>query len=260
MIPTLPKVEKYGEYTIHDEPQNRLGEYFCNNKTNQLFVYLRANEDLSEGAALSSVAPISITTGLQAAAAGSKQLKFGASIDLDELLPRVPNDPKFSEYVIVGVVGSSESGILYSHTKRAADMSWDTDNLLLETALAENASIDIAIPWLAREAGADLGVIAIAQRAIAAGKYFWGLVEGLGKAYADAAVAAGVPLYVITTEGEGDDPATASTEGPYAYTLRAQSTADRLVDVIAACPARIGIVPLLRAPQRISYEHPEAAA
>lgn len=257
MIPSLPKVEKQGVYTIHSTPQNRLGECFWDNETNQMFVYVRADEAITRGAALTSKAPQSINSGLLAAAAGSKTLEFGSTVNLDTTFPRVPNQPKSSEYIIVGVVGSSESGILYAHTQNEAFVSWDTDDLTLETALLADASLDFTTPWLVREAGTDLGVIGIAQRDIAQGEYFWALVTGYGKAYADAAIAAGAPLYVATTEGEGDDTAV-SVEGPYAYALRAQSTADRLVDVIAACPSRIGIVPLRKAPSTSSYTHPAA--
>lgn len=258
MIPSLPKVEKDGAYTRHTTPQNKVGEYFCDNQTNQLFVYLRADEAIQKGAPVASRGVTSLTTGLLAVAAEDKKLKFGSAVNLDTSFARVPNQPLFAQYMLVGVVGDSLSGILYEHSTREASVSWDTDNRLPSEALAADADLDFSVPWLCVEATMTLDVvIGIAQRAIAEGQYFWALVEGHGKTKVNAAVAANAPIRVAA-DAEGDDPETGTTlaQPPYAYSMRAQATADALVDVLAACPGRIGILELRKAPFQSSYTHP----
>ena len=91
-------------------------------------------------------------------------------------------------------------------------------------------------------------VIGIAQRAIAAGEYFWALVDGLGYAIAHDDVDAGDPLR-LDTDGEGElvDPAAEPTvasvlNAPSAYALDAAAAGD-LVPIQAKVPTCISVPP-----------------
>lgn len=264
-IYTLPKVDKDGVLAIHSTPQNRLGEYFCDNDNNRLWVYLRADAALTKGAALASKSAQSITSGLLQADAGSNKLNFGTSTNLDTTFPRVPNQPQFSEYMVVQEVGGDQLGVVYEHRKTEASVQWfSEDNLKLTTQLAANADLSFFTPWLVGEAGTTSAVLGFAQKAIAQGEYFWALVEGIGWGIPDGAITAGAALRVSNTSGELDDTAlavassaVATTTAPCAYAMNA-AAADQLVSIVAAAPARIGIPPFQGTRTEISYDHPSA--
>lgn len=261
MITSLPKVTKEGVYARHSAPQNRLGEYFCDNERNRLWVYLRANEALSKGAAVASRAPQTISSGLLAAAAGSRKLAFGSAVDLDTTFPSVPNQPRFTEYMLVHQVGGSQMGTVYEHRQRECSVEWfSEDDFELTTALAADDDVTFATPWLVDEASTTAGVIGFAQRAIAVGEYFWALVEGIGWGIANAAIAASVALRVADTDGELDDVAEGSVTAvdSCAHSLAAAASG-ALVPMVAAAPTRIGILPFQGGRSKISYQHPSAS-
>ena len=246
MITSLRSGDATGVYVVHQTPQNRLGEYFCDNETNRLFVYLRANAGIAKGTPVVSMGASVLVTGLQAAAVGSRVLKF-AGVNLNTTFPRVPAQPRESEYMIVGISGTDVSGIVYAHTQTEMDVSWDTDNGLLGTALTADWDLAVSVPWLVHAASTSLpGVVGIAQRTLEAGDFFWALVEGVGKILLGADATAGASLSILTNQ-------------PIAYTLRPQ-VADELVDCVAAAPVRIGIPPFERIPNLQSYQHPSATA
>lgn len=254
MIFSLPKVDKNGVLATHTTPQNRLGEYFCDNENNQLWVYLRANEALSKGAAVASRAAQTIASGLQAAAAGSRKLTF-TGVNLDTTFPRVPNQPRFAEYMVVHQVGGSQIGTVWEHTQTEMSVEWvSEDGFDLTTALADSDDVTFATPWLCNEAGTTSGVIGYAQRAIAVGNYFWALVEGIGWGLANAAIAAGAALRVADANGELDD-AAGDARSPCGYSLAA-AAAGELFPMNAAAPMRISIPMFHGRKSRISYEHP----
>ena len=262
MITSLPKVNKDGVLAIHSTAQNRLGEYFCNNLTNRLWVYLRANVAIPEGAGIASVAPTAFTTGLLAAAAGTKELKFSATVNLDTAFPRVPNQPRFYEYMHLTQTGGSQLGVVHEHRDRECSVQWySEDDLKLTTALAANADVSFAVPWLVRIATTGGDVIGFAQRAIKIGEYFWALVEGVGWGIAGAAVAAGAALRIDGTDGRLDDLSTGAAvvrSAPCAYSIDAQTVAAALVPIVAAAPVRIGILPFQGGRSQTSHEYPSA--
>ena len=255
MIFSLPKVNRDGVLAIHSTPQNRLGEYFCDNERNQLWVYVRANEAITKGLALSSISPTAITTGLEAAAAGSRELTFSTAVNLDTTFPRVPNQPQFTEYMIVAQTGGSQFGTVHSHAERQCAVEWYTeDDLQLGTALAANANVDFGTPWLMRTAVTAGSVVGFAQRAIAIGEYFWALVDGVGFGYSTAAVVQNTPLRITTTAGELDDGG--GNSDPCAYSTANQSAADELISIIASAPVKIGIPPFQGVGNDIAYQYP----
>ncbi len=262
MITSLPKVNKDGVLAIHRTAQNRLGEYFCNNVTNRLWVYVRADVAIPKGAGIASVAPTAFTAGLLAAAAGTAKLKFGTAVDLDTAFPRVPNQPRFYEYMHLTQTGGSQLGVVHEHRARECDVQWYSENdLKLTTALVADADVSFAVPWLVRIATMGGDVIGFAQRALKIGEYFWALVEGVGWGIASAAVAANAALRIDGTDGKLDALSTGAAvirSAPCAYSIDAQSAADALVPIVAAAPTRIGILPFQGGRSQISYEHPSA--
>ncbi len=254
MIFSLPKVDKYGVLAIHSTPQNRLGEYFCDNSNNRLWVYLRANEALDKGAAVASRAPQEIASGLQAAAAGSRELVF-SGVNLDTIFPRVPNQPRFSEYMMVQEEGGSQIGTVWEHSQTEMSVQWTSElDFQLASALAASADLIFKTPWLVDEAGTGGAVIGFAQRAIAIGQYFWALVEGFGWGLAGAAIAADTALRVSNANGALDDAASGASD-PCAYSEAAAASGE-LVPIVASAPKKIGILPFNGAKTQISYEHP----
>ena len=262
MITSLPKVNKHGVLSIHSTAQNRLGEYFCNNVTNRLWVYVRADVAIPEGAGIASVAPTAFTAGLLAAAAGTRGLNFSATVNLGTSFPRVPNQPRFYEYMHLTQTGGSQLGVVHEHRDRECSVQWYTeDDLKLTTALAANADVSFAVPWLVRIATTGGDVIGFAQRAIKIGEYFWALVEGVGWGIAGDAVAANAALRIDGTDGRLDDLSTGAAvirSAPCAYSIDAQTVADALVPIVAAAPVRIGILPFQGGRSLISYKHPSA--
>ena len=262
MITSLPKVDKYGVLAIHNSAQNRLGECFRSNLTNRKWVYVRANVAIPNGAGIASVAPTSITSGLLAAAAGTKQLKFGGAVNLDTSFPRVPNQPRFSEYMHITKLGGSQFGIVHDHRERECSVEWYSElDFKLATALDANDDMSITVPWLARLATNSGDVIGFAQRAIKVGEYFWALVEGVGWGIAGAAIAAHTALRIDAADGKLDDLSTgdvAIRSAPCAHSTDAQSEVDELVSITAAAPARIGILPFQGGRSQQSYVSPSA--
>ena len=260
-INTLPKADKYGVYTKHTTPQNRLAEYFCDNDTNKMWVYVRANEAITRGAGIASRAVQTITAGLLATDAGLRDLRFGSATDLNALFPRVPNQPQFAEYMRISVQeGGGQIGTVYEHSQRQMSIEWTSeDDFKLRTNLVADADLALTTSWLVVEASTTAAVIGFAQRDIAAGEYFWALVEGLGWGRANAAIAAGAALRIADTEGELDDIAEASaTPVDVCAYAEAAAAANGLFSIKAAAPARISIPDFHGGRSEISYDHPAA--
>lgn len=270
MINSLRNVDKDGVLAIHTTPQNRLGEYFCDNETNELWVYLQANNALSRGAALQGKDVVTFggdgAGDLVAAAAGSRKLTFESS-DLDGSsgpLYRVPTQPRNAEYAIVYAPGTDDQfGTVYEHRDRECSVEWWSEignDLSLTTALAADTALSFVVPWLANEAGNTDDVIGFAQRDISAGQYFWALVEGLGIGQAGAAIAAGTALRVTGSAGRLDDVAEGSAQAVNACAhAKTAAAADGDEFLITACaPMRISIPQFKGGRSRIAYQHPAA--
>ena len=260
-IPSLPKVDKYGVLAIHTTPQNRLGECFFDNQTNEMWVYVRANAALAQGAPVAVVPNQTITSGLLAAAAGSRKLNFGSSVNLDTTFPRVPNQPRNADYMIVKAPGN-QVGTVYEHRQREMSVEWwYEDDFQLATALAADDDLSFITPWLVTTADGNAGnrgVVGFAQKAIAVGNYFWALVQGLGVGLAGAAISAGDPLSVVDA-GDGLGPAQAAdTANACAYALEAAADTD-LVVMTAAAPGRTSIPQFKGGRSKQSYQHPSAS-
>lgn len=271
MIFSLPKVDKWGPLAKHTAPQNRLGELYCDNDTNKLWVYVRANEAITRGAALQSVAPVTGANdadGLQAAAAGSNVIELASDTTdantFTELLTRVPQQPRNSDYAMIRI--GAQTGIIRSFTARSANVEWmsgaEPPNWGLRTAIAEANSntINLLRPWLVEETdGNNQSCIGFAQRAIAVGEYFWALVEGIGEGLAGAAAvaadvalrcAANGTLVIFDADGNPNDVAVAWSYG---------GAASGDFPIIASAPTKLGVVPLRRTSRsEISYDYPSA--
>lgn len=275
MIFSLPKVDKGGVLAVHTTPQNRVGEYFCDNESNQLWVYLRANAALTRGMPLVSRPPQVITVGLQAAAAASRRLTFDSgsnaltvdgsqtSDDLNAIFPRVSRQPRNAEYMVVRETANDQMGTVHAHAARSMDVEWwSEDDYALTTALVDDGDVHLMTPWLVNHAdgnaGSD-GVVAFAQAAIAQGRYFWGLVEGIGIGLAAAAVTAGVGL-LVNNNADGLSPLTEASHAVshrVAYSLGAAADADEF-PIVASAPARISIPPFAGGRSTKSYKYPAA--
>ena len=178
MIFTLNKADKYGMLVKHTYPQDRLGENFCDNDDNRRWVYVRADEGLSKGAALAAKASNQIASGLLATAADTNKLVFNG-VNLDTVFPRVPNQPKFNDFIMVQEVGGSQIGTVYAHSGTEMWVDWWSElERSLSSPLAASANLNFVVPWLVQEAAQTGDVIGFAQREIAVGEYFWALVEG----------------------------------------------------------------------------------
>ena len=254
-IYSLPNVDQHGVLAIHSEPKNRLGEYFCDNDNNRLWVYLRADEALSKGVGLVPKAVSSITSAASADA-GSNVVDFAATVDLDGLFPRCPHQPRNADYMLLHA-GNGDFGTIWEYTTRRVQVQWFSRLDFKLSAALVTTTVNITVPWLVREAAAASSpmVIGFTQREIPLGSYFWALVEGIGGTLLSTATIPHTGLDIANTEGETDMIDAASISDNIGFTL-ATGAANTFSPFVAAAPVRIGILPFQGNLRDIAYEHP----
>ena len=274
MIFSLPKADNGGVRVTHSSPANRVGEYFCDNETNSLWVYLRAERAISRGVPVNSLAPVRYSAGLEAAAVGSRRLTF--SVDLttpffNGTAERIPERPQHCEYLIIYDVENNQMGTVWARQGlRALNVEWwSEDNLSLGTALAANDDVHFNAPWLVRPADGNApphGAVGIAQADVPSGHYFWALVEGVGVGLAAAAIDVTGTSLAVHDAGDGLEPLAAAdllTLNVCAYALTGTTPGSGVTvadgdefPIIAAVPTRISIPPFTGGRSNPAYQHP----
>ena len=267
MIFSLPKVDSAGIRAVHTSPANRLGEYFYDNETNSLYVYLRAFEAIQQGQAVGDSQGVYLSAGLEAAAAGSRRLTFGSTVNLETSLEHVPQRPRYAEYAIVQAFSTSTTaatsdqyGTVYSYDAQSCEVEWWTsDDLSLQHALAADHDIYFDMPWLVGTATGGQ-ILGFAQTAVAEGRYFWALVEGVGLGRRGGTAIGGLAAQVdasgllVSAVASDTDDVVADILTGGGPTLTGANR--QLLPILARATSRIGIPPFSGGRSTQAYQHP----
>lgn len=241
----------YGEerkdrtWSVFDKPQMEMGECFRVERDQMDAQYVRFAEDVDQGDALTVKTDLlSITAGASDGniVAGTNKITFAAASTLATMISNGlwTNDSDLKEmrgYALLRAIDTAPTpdvvrrGIVTDFTATSFDVIWDTDDGRLDVALADaTTSFTLTAPWLVEKAGATDVVVAYAQRASKSKEYALVLVDGVGYNKANAAVAAGAPLYPAGADGEVDDEAGGTQpEPPTSYALTVGTLADEVI-------------------------------
>ena len=189
MITILPDASQ-GKLTISDNPVAPLGECYFDDRDNELWIHLKAQEALNAGDALmpwnaSESAALSAdtdpdTTGTQAgggAVAGSHRIIHANAFNEASEIGTVPNSSKWGENLRIHITegtGAGQRGTVLSFTADELTIYWDAPNGRLITALDATSKYQLYAPWYAQQATNNRGSMANAQEAIPKDKYFLG--------------------------------------------------------------------------------------
>lgn len=267
LLPQISRAGDQGILDVHDEPVHPLGSIFRDQETGYIWQYLKAGNDLDYG---DTVEPwyemFTITDLANAAAAGTKVLDVGSSVDLlssTSNLRHIKNRSKEKEFAMLHVVGGTGAGqvaVIIDIASGKLTVEWLTKDGLLETALDTTSDIKIFAPWFARKTTQlDKPTLAVVQQwdGLKMNQYFWGgrCVQGaikLGAGTTDVAVTAGDDLTTVATINSAISgavaPGTDTTEHKTATALStvtlATDNASLIIPALIHCELEIGEVPV----------------
>lgn len=267
LLPQISRAGDQGILDVHDEPIHPLGSIFHDQETGYVWQYLKAGNDFDYG---DTVEPwyemFTITNLANAAAAGTKELNVGDSVELlgsSSNLRHIKNLSKQKEYAMLHVVGGTgvgQIGIILDIEDHKLTVEWLTKAGTLTTALDTTSDIKIFAPWFARKTTQlDKPTLAVIQQwdGLKMNEYFWGgyCLTGaikLGAGTTDVAVTAGDDLTTVATINSAISGAVApggdATEHKTATALSnvtlATDNASLIIPALIECELMPGEVPV----------------
>lgn len=211
LVPQVARAGDKGILDVHDDPVHPLGSIYRDQETGFTWQYLKAGEDLELG---DCVKPwhnmFAITNLANAAAAGTKELNVGSSVELlgsTSNLRHIKNRSKEKEFAMLEVVsgtGAGQIGIILDIEDHKMVVEWDSDAGTLTTALDTTSDIEIFANWFSRKTiVADEPTLAVIQQrdGVSQNKYFWGGYCVNGSIKIAEAVTRGACLNTHATDG-----------------------------------------------------------
>ena len=255
MLDTFPQGDAYA---IHDTPVVPLGECVRDSITGFLWSYQKAFHDLEEGNPLGSYLNILVSADLPAAvAAGTTIFDQLIQSEVNTITAQVPKTSQHKEHAFLNVnngTGKEQAGYITEIDGTNLTVRWDSPSGRLETALDTTSDIVVGAYWLVRKASNAVVVVGVAQQAIAEGKFFWALCEGVGIVKTSAGVLLNNPLAVGATNGSGAIQTAAILYPAFAYALHTATAAGQIramINVNMVIPQTpVGPAPYLGSDQR----------
>lgn len=267
VLPQIARIGDQGLLDVHDDPVHPLGSIYKDPESGYVWQYLKAGNDFDQGDVFEPwYEMFTITNLANAAAAGSKELDVGSSVELlgsSSNLRHVKNLSKQKEYAMLHVVGGTgvgQVGIILDIEDHKLTVEWLNKEGTLTTALDTTSDIKIFAPWFARKTTQlDKPTLGTIQQydSFKMNQYFWSLKCGtglikLGAGTTDVAVTAGDDLTTVATINSAISGAVApgsdTTEHITATALTtvtlATDNSSLIIPAIIDCPLEIGEVPV----------------
>lgn len=267
LLPQISRAGDLGILDVHDEPVHPLGSVFHDQETGYIWQYLKAGNDFDYGdTAEPWYEMFSVTNLANAAAAGTKEIDVGDSVELlgsSSNLRHIKNLSKQKEHAMLHVTGGAgvgQVGIIIDIEDHKLTVEWLTKDGTLTTALGTDSDFKIFAPWFARKTTQlDKPTLAVIQQwdGLKMNEYFWGGycltgVIKLGAGTTNVAVTAGDDLTTVATINSAINgavaPGTDTTEHKTATALStvtlATDNASLIIPALIECELMPGEVPV----------------